>query len=334
MKTEDFWEKANLAALFCLYIYSAQELKIENQNTIKETTEKSNEKILKAAIENNPTFANSIITDLSLSENGMSACCAINPHGDVYVIFRGTGNGEWIDNGEGLSGIPEENTYFTYKNQKIIKRTIISKDFATDQQAEALNWFNKIADKNQWKPDTKIYICGHSKGGNKAQFVFLKSGMGEKCFSFCGQGFSPEALKAFKWELKDDFQKRSENIFSISAENDYVNVLGKRAMPKSNIIYLKSIRCFHSMKCLIDANGKLNPKTYQGRFSQYAQSISEDLMDMPPFIRKYATLGIMNLFQKYLGGTPVNDDSVSFEETIAGIALSVPSILNFRNRKY
>ncbi len=325
------WEQANLAALFCLFIYSAHKAKDKNGETIKSILSKTqSDPCLHKAIEGNNAFADAKIQNLTLSENGMTACAFELPNKEIYVVYKGTGSGEWIDNGEGLSGIPEENTYFTYNNGKILKRTIVSRDFASDQQAEALNWFNRIADLNKWDKSTKIHFCGHSKGGNKAQFVFLKCGLGENCFSFCGQGFSPEAINAFKSSLGEDFEARRKNIFSISPENDYVNVLGKRLMPKSNIIYIKSQSGLHQMKCLLDTNGSLHPKAIQGRISLYAQGISEELTDMPPFIRKYATLGIMNIFQKYLGrGEPVNGDSVSIEKTIAGIALSVPPFLKF-----
>jgi len=327
---DDLWKRINLAALLCHFIYSAHKTKIESGEKLSDIIKRLDEPILSSAIKNNPDFAHTVIKNLTVSENGMTAGCTETPNGEIYVIFRGTGSGEWIDNGEGLSGIPEENTYFTYKDGKIIKRTIISKDFASDQQAEALNWFNRMADIHGWKEDSRIYLCGHSKGGNKAQFVFIKTEPGKQCFSFCGQGFSPEAYKAFRASMGEDFEKRRQDIFSISSENDYVNVLGKRLMPKSNVIYLKS-QGFHSMKALLDKNGNLNPKTVQGRLSQYAQGISEELMDMPPFIRKYATLGTMNIFQRYLGkGVAVNGDRVSFEETIAGIALTLPSLLNFR----
>ena len=50
---------------------------------------------------------------------------------------------------------------------------------------------------------------------------------------------------------------------------------------------------------------------------------------MNPEIRQHATLGIMNIFQKYVGrGTPVNGDFVSSEKTIAGIGIAATAFLN------
>ena len=45
-----------------------------------------------------------------------------------------------------------------------------------------------------------IIVTGHSKGGNKAQYVTINSKYNDlidKCFSFDGQGMSPEAIEAF-----------------------------------------------------------------------------------------------------------------------------------------
>ena len=50
---------------------------------------------------------------------------------------------------------------------------------------------------------------------------------------------------------------------------------------------------------------------------------------MNPEIRQHATLGIMNIFQKYVGrGTPVNGDFVSSEKTIAGIGIAATAFLD------
>ncbi len=324
-------EKINLAALFSLFIYSIPKMDIkENERLIDLLPRLKKDDLISNSLKNNPVFAQSEISEITLSDNGMTACIFTTPSKEIYPTFKGTGSGEWIDNGEGLSGIPEANTYFHYKDGKITKRQIIKRDFASDQQAEALNWFNRLADKYKWSEDTKITLCGHSKGGNKAQFVFINSSIGQYCFSFNGQGFSPEAVKYFKNTLKESFDIRRKLIYNISADKDYVNVLGKPLMSRENSFFIQTENGFHQMEALLDKNGELLPLGVQGKVSRYAKSVSEELMDMPPFIRQYAVLGIMNIFQKYLGkGEAVNDDKVSLEKTLAGIALSIPSLLNF-----
>ncbi len=286
--------------------------------------------ILKNAIQRNALIANSQITNFTHSQGGLTASCFINPENEITVAFKGTGRGEWIDNGQGLSGIPEENTYITYDNDgKAAEYNIVKNDFATDQQVEALNWFNYIIHKNHWNDNSDITVCGHSKGGNKAQFVAIHSDAVNQCFSFNGQGFSPEAISDFSKRLGTKFETRRKNIFSLSTDNDYVNVLGNRLMPKSNIYYYESHLGLHYMEAMLDENGNFNPQTTQGKLSQYIETVSNEIMNMRPAVRQYATVGIMNIFQKYLvGETPVNGETVSIEKTIAGIGVAIGPLVN------
>ena len=142
-------------------------------------------KILKNAVSNNHFLANTRIGNFTRSKSGLTACSFTNQNGEVFVVFKGTGRGEWIDNGEGLSGIPETNTYITYPNGRKTYTTV-KNDFATDQQTEAFNWFSKLCHKNSWDENSNITVSGHSKGGNKAQFITIHSGVVKKCFSFNG----------------------------------------------------------------------------------------------------------------------------------------------------
>lgn len=286
--------------------------------------------ILKNAIKEQPRLGESKIGNLTSSVRGLTACTFTNTDGQIFVVFKGTGKGEWIDNGEGLSGIPEENTYIAYgKDGRVVRGKTVKKDYASDQQVEALNWFNYISAKNGWDKNTAVILSGHSKGGNKAQFVALHTDSAAKCFSFDGQGFSPEALTALKIRLGKNFDARRQNIYSLSADNDYINVLGERLMPENQIYYFKSDIGYHYLESMLDSNGKIHPQCEQGELSRYMESVSERLMSLPPSVRRYATLGVMNILQKTLGReTPVNGDTVSVKETVAGIALAVGALLD------
>lgn len=340
--------KANEAAIYNIYLYLSQKttpsvfdtfgsiiLKLEKafekqKESIWNKREIYQLNILKNAIKYKPYLADSVISNLTRSQSGLNACSFVNRKNEIFVAYRGTASGEWIDNGEGLSGIPEENTYITYDiDGRATAYNIIKNDYATDQQVEALNWFNYIAAKNQWTNQTDLTVCGHSKGGNKAQFVAIHTGTVKRCFSFDGQGFSPEAIIDFKARFGNDFEKRRENIYSLSTENDYVNVLGERLMPEKNIHYFDSHLGLHYLEAIINNVGNLNPKSEQGKLSQYIESVSKELMGMPPLIRQYATIGIMNIFQKYIGKEePISGDTVSVEKTIAGIGVAIGPLLN------
>ena len=342
----DMLKKANIEAIYNLYLYLVHKSRPEVHQTFgaavrlleesfslapdnwsqRETLRLS---ILKNAVLQTPTLSSSVINELTVSKSGLTACSFIRPDGSISVVFRGTGSGEWIDNGEGLSGMPEKNNYITYgKCGKAVHFQIVQEDYATDQQVQALNWFNFIAVKHGWSELTDITVSGHSKGGNKAQFVTIHSALIDNCFSFDGQGFSPEALSHFRARLGEKYYSRRLNMISLSAANDYVNVLGERLIPEENIYFFESENGLHQPEAILNQSGELLPQKEQGELSLLVERVSSKLMDMPPFVRQYATLGVMNVFQKYLGsGTPVNGDSVSLKKTIAGLGIALGSLL-------
>lgn len=271
------------------------------------------------------TIMTAFVADYNNKKGGMKSLVLTDPAGTLHIVFAGTGAGEWIDNGEGLSGIPEYNLYAKYdKTGHLLYTTPAPNDYATDQQAEALNWWGKLC--SQIDPDTSVIVSGHSKGGNKAQFVAINSQFVTECCSFDGQGFSPEAIAMFKSRFPD-YETRRSKIYSISADNDYVNVLGERLVPEKNVIFLASSDihgdpfAYHCMETLLSSDGELNSQAPQGEISRYIQELSRTIMSMPPEERQHITLGIMSVFQHLLGnGTvPVNNDYVSDEETVKGV---------------
>ncbi len=286
-------------------------------------------KIFAKTVEKDSEIALTTVSDLACTDSGLCAAAFSSPTGIKSVAFRGTGSGEWIDNGEGLSGIPEENTYFSYsKDQKGISKKTISSDFASDQQVEALNFFRRLCAKHGWDSDSHIILSGHSKGGNKAQFVAMHSPECALCISFDGQGFSPEAIESMKEKLGSNFDAQRQKIYSLSADNDYVNILGKRLMDEDNIYFFTSSGSFHFIESILSEDGTLLPESDQGKLSEYVKKVSDRLMRLPPKVRQYATLGVMNIFQQYLGqATPVNGDYVSLTKTVAGIAVALGSML-------
>ncbi len=346
--TDSLLEKANEAAIYTLYSYLAHITQPAKNATLQTVIanlawdfKKGNSyvwtardlyrfRLLESAVEHHPFLATSKIGNLTVSRNGLTACSLTNQDGKIFVVFRGTGKGEWIDNGEGLSGIPEENTYITYhRHGKVADVKYVENDYATDQQVEALNWFNRTIARNSWGSHTPLTVSGHSKGGNKAQFITIHSNLVDECYSFDGQGFSPEALESFKGQYGTTFEKRRQKVYSFSADNDYINVLGERLVPQNHIYYFESQKGFHYLEAMLDVDGNIHQQAEQGELSRYVETISEKLMRMDPFIRKYATLGIMNIFQKFLGrGVPVNDDKVSIEQTIVGMKIAVDLLLN------
>ncbi len=111
--------------------------------------------------------------------------------GEAIVAFQGTINGkEWKDNIEGLN---------------------VSD---TPAQKKALDFVENL-------PYDNITVVGHSKGGNKAQYVAILSDKVTRCLSMDGQGFSQEFLDKYWAEI----QAKSGIIQNFSLSDDFVNIL-------------------------------------------------------------------------------------------------------------
>ena len=119
---------------------------------------------------------------------------------NTIIVYKGTGGDlEWRDNGEGAySDITD-----------------------TNQQKKALDYYEKMT-KEFASNGQKIYVTGHSKGGNKAQYIgVLKGNEIEHVYSFDGQGFG----QPFLIKYKNLIDKNKNKITNISNEFDFVNIL-------------------------------------------------------------------------------------------------------------
>ncbi len=219
--------------------------------TVIKNAVKNDPSLGKLMIANQTSKMNNPATGLPYEKDTINACTFqddLNHPSEVNVVICGTGKREWYDNGLGLSG-----------------------DYvATAQQEQAREYFDEIVRSNNWtasKP--KINISGHSKGGNKTQYIVMTSEYADlidKGYSFDGQGLSPEAIEYLENKYgKAEFDKRRFKLYSISADNDYVNVLGTnnqegRVIPEDHIFYLKSnLQCikWHFPDSYLNEDGTL-----------------------------------------------------------------------------
>lgn len=119
---------------------------------------------------------------------------------NIIFVYKGTGGDlEWRDNGEGgYSNVTD-----------------------TAQQEKALEYYEKMKAKFG-NNGQKIYVTGHSKGGNKAQYVgVLKGDEIEHVYAFDGQGFG----QAFLTKYKNEIEANKNKITNICNEYDFVNIL-------------------------------------------------------------------------------------------------------------
>lgn len=277
--------------------------------------------------------SNTDIADLELVSSSESpdspyrgAYCAVfrnNDCSEVYVVFRGTGNGRWYDNGDALA------------------------NSASKYQQAALSFFDDELSKlteQGFTSDTKLIVTGHSKGGNLSQFVTLRSkkfgSQVKYCISFDGQGFSPEFLSEAGYP-NESVNKLCNKMYSICGDNDYVNVLGNKIIPDKNTTYIQTRTALtdmygahsitpespddveaHCNDFLFNFNANIfNEQTsVQRKLALCAKAISANTMSLSQKEREEICHSLMTLAEKGLGGENsfegLNGEKASLTESI------------------
>lgn len=208
--------------------------------------------LIRGALNEHNEWGDAVLKDRStIDANGMpsvtwtddSVQAATFQYGDdYYVSFRGTGDGRWTDNSMGMKEI-------------------------TPMQEAARGYFDSVVERFGLENSSgDIYLGGHSKGGNEAQYCMLSSkygGLVKAVYSIDGQGFPPEVVEQLKSMYgEDEYKARLARMYSICGENDPVHqVIGPVISPE-NTYYLPQsgggIVGWHDMKYLFgqEVNGK------------------------------------------------------------------------------
>jgi len=268
-------------------------------------------------------------------EPGTAACTFKSP-GDnsYYVAYRGTGDGEWPDNGIGMTAT------------------------STMQQERALSYFEEVVEALNLGKQDHLVVTGHSKGGNKAQFVTMETRYGDlvdACYSVDGQGFSESAI--LRWQErygKEDYEKRREKLYGIHGENDYVSALGNPVIPGEHIRYVETpveksnFAGYHDIKYMFaaliyDKAAKCYVTAFQGRknrdvkgqgeLGKYAAALSAEVMRLETDQRDGCAAVIMQMMEA-LGGKlkkGLNGEKLTLWDlkdfTFQGIPLIADSLL-------
>ena len=143
--------------------------------------------------------------------------------GNYYVAYRGTGEGRWMDNGDGMTAE------------------------STLMQRAAADYFDRMAESclaEAHASGAEVIVTGHSKGGNESQYVTLAASyefLIDRCYSFDGQGFSDAAMERFRLRYSEEyFDRQRAKLYSVCGENDYVHDLGRQAVPPEHVYYVPS----------------------------------------------------------------------------------------------
>ncbi len=267
-------------------------------------------------------------------DSGTAACTFKAPDENCYyVVYRGTGDGEWPDNGIGMTSE------------------------ATVQQKRALSYFEETVESLKIGEDDRLIITGHSKGGNKAQFVTMETkydSLVDVCYSVDGQGFSEKAIESWKNRYgSTTYEERREKLYGIHGENDYVSVLGNSIIPEKQIRYIRTpveksnFAGYHDIKYMFASlardpqtgkyvtffHGRKNSDTgVQGELGKYAMALSGSVMMLPPDVRDGCAAVIMQLMEAASGKIKgINGERLTGEDlkdfTIQGIPLIAESLL-------
>lgn len=196
------------------------------------------------------------IENVEYFKNGIKSACFIDDENNASVVFRGTvTKNEWEDNGFGAY------------------------EYETLEQIDALNYINRLKYDN-------ITVTGHSKGGNKAQYVTILSPKISNCISVNAQGFSNEFINKYKEEIKQNKFK----IIAINAKYDYVNCLLNSISGKIHYIQTEiQINPFyyHKANILLDENGELRNETTEAMFVEMINHFSESIIsNLPKDLKK------------------------------------------------
>lgn len=217
---------------------------------------------------------------MGYDRQGLNAACFIaKENKEALFVFRGTGAGEWLDNGKAFSQV------------------------SSPQQQEALAYFEKVVEHmGLEEAGYTIDVSGHSKGGNKAQYITILSDKVNKCYSFDGQGFSDEFVEKYKTAIKDKRQK----IHTIATENDYVHCLGNNIAGKVTWYKgkegLANTPLNHCPNAYLTENGDFKEKVEkQSVLSKLINNYTTELMKLPKDIKEQVFMAGMGLAQIYLG---------------------------------
>ncbi|MCM1135547.1 MAG: DUF2974 domain-containing protein [Clostridium sp.] len=266
-------------------------------------------------------------------DSGTAACTFKSSDGSgYYVVYRGTGDGEWPDNGIGMTAA------------------------STLQQNRALSYFEEVVETLDIGKEKRLVVTGHSKGGNKAQFVAMETkheNLVDACYSVDGQGFSEAAVNGWKDRYGEEgYEKRREKLYGIHGENDYVSVLGSSILLAEHIRYIRTpvekanFAGYHDIKYMFasltaDKETGQNITTFHGRknsdapgrgeLGEYAAALSSGMMKLAPEERDGCAAVIMQIMEAAEGRkNGINGEKLTLADlkdfTIQGIPLIAESL--------
>ena len=304
-------------------IISENEKAFKNDDTFK---------ILKEAIKNNPSYGEVVLVNQSSTNKSslwtddlIQGCTFRDPNGNYYVAFRGTGDGRWADNGNGMTAQ------------------------STEMQEAAREYFDAMAKKyfvDASADGKQIIVTGHSKGGNEAQYVYMTSEyeyLIDSCYSHDGQGFSGSAREQFMNDERYDYDEKISRMYSICGQNDYVHDLGYVIIPEENTYFVETsgsgFASLHALENMLGDkdgnyiglqwdidNGQIT-NGEQGDIGKLAKKISENMMQLDDEDLNGAAIAVMSLIDPCSNDDILGGINISWTDYVDLAADGLPVIL-------
>lgn len=282
--------------------------------------------VLKTAIEQNPEYGAIQLVDQSSTnqtaawtDDLIQACTFVDSSGNYYVAFRGTGDGRWADNGNGMTAQ------------------------STEMQQAASAYFDKMAEKyfiEASESGAHIYVTGHSKGGNEAQYVYMASEyeyLIDRCYSFDGQGFSGSAIDGFVSHYGESYDDKLSNMYSICGENDYVHDLGFVIIPEDNTYFVYTTDSgnpfvsYHALENMISNDEYtytgLSWGAEQGDVGQLAKQLSVAMMQLDDEDLNGAAIALMSFIDPYSNDDILGNIEIKWTDYVDLAAHGLPAII-------
>lgn len=225
-----------------------------------------------------------------VNDGGIRAVCyAQADSSEAAVIFRGTG-GEyhaWTDN-----------VYGEYCSD-------------TEMQKYAAEFIQSNCGVYE-----NITVSGHSKGGNLAQYVTVACPEKiDRCVSYDGQGFGAEFFE----ENGEAAKAAAEKITSISAHNDFVNILltpiaGRRVFVENEGTGVNAHSSFFLLTSnQFDENGAFTSMTHQSVPMQALERATAFLVEQIDELPTDGNMLVSNLLAAIVASIMSSDQSETYE---------------------
>lgn len=259
-----------------------------------------------------PGLENYTVLDVGSYDRGQDlggycpkAITVMDPDGNIYVHFNGTGDGNWELNAAAYS---EEASAIQKWSQEYCDNAILENYIMnTDRKGV-------------------VYLSGHSQGGNNAQYAMLTTKYDEyvdSCISLDGPGFSHKVVNTIKDGYSTaEYNSRVDKIYAYNGSNDFVSPLGQEQVVREDHSYFvklttgyrrdgendNTIATYHMVEYMLDGDGKLgevhaatDPDNGESAFRKMVRDINEQVNRLPEGAQKEAAIKTMKLVERYLG---------------------------------